>query len=337
MQRLNSEKKNRMASSFTTCPVCAAEYTVSGDRAAKLLPCTHSVCKACVENKLFRYFEKTLACPICNEEHVYCEGLESVRENPYIADSLKTDSLKKDHQDVTVCKSHKRDMNLFCREEKCLKPVCALCLKDHDGHKFDELHVIKRKWFDTLKDEIEEAINNLRSDRDLILAQQVEIDRKKDSRKQRLAAIEERAIQMVREEFRKFDEEEDRKICSLLGDTLRKINKDLESVESYKETAVDEPKRCYEGVEKIRNIEKDTKNLLAKCVDEQKKYTNIIFPQNFFHVVQRDIQNLNHTTEERDADAESPPPAKRTRRTNKAAGQETFKDALQQEERLMRE
>ena len=75
-----------VASLRFSCSVCSKDYTESGDHVPKLLPCTHTVCGHCVENKLFQYFESrsSLDCPVCGKEHHYCEGVKLVPENQYI-------------------------------------------------------------------------------------------------------------------------------------------------------------------------------------------------------------------------------------------------------------
>ena len=119
------------------CSVCAKDYTESGEHEAKLLPCTHTVCKHCVENKLFQYFERSLNCPVCNKEHHFCDGVESVPENQYIRVIIKKGD---------ICSRHQKELILFCEERECQIPICGLCLKDdHKVHEFDSLENLSKK------------------------------------------------------------------------------------------------------------------------------------------------------------------------------------------------
>ena len=108
-----------------SCSVCSEDYTESGEHIAKLLPCIHTVCGHCVENKLFQYFEGNLDCPVCGKEHHFCEGVKSIPENQYIKVIIR-----KGQGDV--CKTHQKE----------LTPVCLGCLKD--DHKAHQIYSLKK-------------------------------------------------------------------------------------------------------------------------------------------------------------------------------------------------
>ena len=151
LPRFLPEEMSQNILSGMNCPVCSEGYTECGEHTAKLLPCTHNVCKKCVENKLFQHFTKTLSCPVCSEEHYFCEGVEQVKNNDFI--SLL---IEKNQKQMDLCSVHKKELNLFCKEAACQRLICVRCLKeDHKAHDFDDLETLHEEMPKRLKKEVE--------------------------------------------------------------------------------------------------------------------------------------------------------------------------------------
>ncbi len=120
------------------CPVCFDEYSAEGDHTPKLLPCTHSLCRWCIEQ--LREKEQQGAgftCPICKEKF---PGKRDFPENRYILALLKqiepqTEEDEAEEEDsAEKCGQHEGEsLQLYC--VTCREPVCERCLHgDHEGH-----------------------------------------------------------------------------------------------------------------------------------------------------------------------------------------------------------
>ena len=216
-----------------SCPICSEDYTESGDHVAKLLPCTHTVCRHCLENKLFQYFEKGLTCPVCNIEHHYGDGVDSVSENQYIQVMIR-----KDQKDV--CPIHDIELSLFCEEAECQTPICGLCLKDeHEGHDFDGLQKSKEKRSKMLLEEIESFRKNCTSNKVKIVALRKIIDREYNACREQMKHAREEAIKKVHETFDKLEaevNEKGRKANISINDTDTKVQDYMKDIQKMEET-----------------------------------------------------------------------------------------------------
>ena len=239
-----------------SCPVCAKDYTESGEHEAKLLPCTHTVCKHCVENKLFQYFERNLDCPVCNKEHHFCDGVESVPENQYIRVMIKKGD---------ICRRHQKELILFCEERECQIPICGLCLKDdHKGHEFDTLENLSKKLIvemESLNDtstEIKEKNESLR----------LENYRKNKTCKEHIEVARKKTLQSVNKQFDKLVAEVNEaeiKVETKLNDVAEKIKDKLQMEETME-------KDVSSRLQAMKSMKTEIANLVTELTSITKNY-----------------------------------------------------------------
>ena len=120
---------------FQTCPVCLEHFEENGDHVPRLLPCSHTVCHRCV-GLLIK--SKKLECPECRRKHKAVDGERSFPQNKYMLVNItrepRAPQVKEKTHRFEECPEHKKELNLFCREEGCQKPICVSCMKQHKKH-----------------------------------------------------------------------------------------------------------------------------------------------------------------------------------------------------------
>ena len=116
------------------CSVCSHDYEVEGEHVPYILSCFHTVCGACIRDKLKQ--GPSLKCPECDAEYYGRNGTENIRKNEYIISYIKKLANRfPKKEDRTVgrekeCSKHGKELNLFCNESRCQTPICISCLKD---------------------------------------------------------------------------------------------------------------------------------------------------------------------------------------------------------------
>ncbi|XP_004639922.1 tripartite motif-containing protein 59 [Octodon degus] len=133
------------------CPIC---YSIFED--PRILPCSHTFCKSCLENILqtsgnfyiWRPLRIPLKCPNCRSIiEIAPTGIESLPVN-FALRAIIEKYQQDDHPDVVFCPEHYRQpLNVYCLLDK--KLVCGHCLTvgQHHGHPIDDLQsaYLKRK------------------------------------------------------------------------------------------------------------------------------------------------------------------------------------------------
>ncbi|KAL2080827.1 hypothetical protein ACEWY4_022680 [Coilia grayii] len=226
--------EERMATSLEedlTCPVCTDIF-----KDPVVLSCSHSVCKVCVQ----QFWERkgSRECPVCKRRSKDCPTQSCALKN------LCETFLKKRDQTHMLCNVHKRQLALFCQDDKEL--VCQLCRdsKVHKDHKFspvgkaatevkEELMVKlqgKLKDYEKAKDDYHKIAVHIK-----IQSKHTERQIKKvflelheflrDEEEVRIAALreeEEQKSQMMKEKIEKMSRE-----ISSLPDTMRAIKEEM--------------------------------------------------------------------------------------------------------------
>ena len=116
-----------------SCVVCLEEFEESGEHIPRLLPCTHTLCEACVK-QLIRY--QRLECPECRAKHDAKNEEKSFPQNKYLLMQIKrkpteVKELKSEQSEKELCEEHGKELVLFCKEHGCQKPICLSCLKKY--------------------------------------------------------------------------------------------------------------------------------------------------------------------------------------------------------------
>ncbi|VDD74295.1 unnamed protein product [Mesocestoides corti] len=110
------------ADSFLTCGTCLSGYD-SAAHSAKLLPCSHTICRTCLERILET--QETMRCPICRETIMVPHGGASTFPPAFIVNQL-LDLLANQRRDrVPKCRFHPNQELLFC--ETCDVIFCPDC------------------------------------------------------------------------------------------------------------------------------------------------------------------------------------------------------------------
>ncbi|XP_076451845.1 tripartite motif-containing protein 2-like [Babylonia areolata] len=129
--------------SFLTCGTCLCTYDGT-DRTPKLLPCSHTVCRSCLERIVAAQTLDTgsFRCPICRETIHMPQGGVSAFPPSFIVNQL-LDLMAQQRRDVIPkCSVHTDKELLFC--ETCDIVFCSLCLdtSTHSGRGASEHTVI---------------------------------------------------------------------------------------------------------------------------------------------------------------------------------------------------
>ena len=266
----NTEKYAKMASFSgvkSSCPVCSKDYTETGENVAKLLPCTHTVCGYCAENKLFQYFERSLTCPVCEKEHHFFDGVESVSVNQYVRAMVRKGQ-------EGLCHAHKMDLSLFCEEPECQTPICALCLKnEHKGHDFDGLQKSKEKRSKMLLEEIKSLRISCTSNKDKIEILKRDTELKFCARKEKIRLAREEVIKEVHEHFNKMEtdeKEKSKKQDDIINDTSAKFHGYLKEIQRMEETIEEiECKSFSNKLNEVKKVKKEITDLMSQLYECQ--------------------------------------------------------------------
>ncbi|RUS88864.1 hypothetical protein EGW08_003409 [Elysia chlorotica] len=129
--------------SFLTCGTCLCTYDQAGDRTPKLLPCSHTVCRNCLERIIAAQTLDTgsFRCPICRETVQVPQGGVPSFPPSFIVNQL-LDLMAQQRRDVVPkCAAHPQQELFFC--ETCDVVFCAQCVDNsHTGRGASEHTVI---------------------------------------------------------------------------------------------------------------------------------------------------------------------------------------------------
>ncbi|XP_036982278.2 tripartite motif-containing protein 59 [Artibeus jamaicensis] len=126
-----------------TCSIC---YSIFED--PRVLPCSHTFCRSCLENVLqasgnfyiWRPLRIPLKCPNCRSSiEIAPTGIESLPVN-FALRAIIEKYQQEDHPHIVTCPEHYRQpLNVYCLLDK--KLVCGQCLTigQHHGHPIDDL------------------------------------------------------------------------------------------------------------------------------------------------------------------------------------------------------
>ncbi|XP_053482627.1 E3 ubiquitin-protein ligase TRIM35-like [Ictalurus furcatus] len=237
-----------------SCPVCFEIF-----KNPVLLQCSHSVCKACLE----QYWETkgSRDCPVCRKRASLSPPPINFALRNLCETFLQERSQRSPPESETVCSLHSEKLNVFCLDDK--EPVCVVCQtsRKHTDHKFCPIDEAVTDCKEELKTElklIQEKLENIKhcklnwsqtAEHIKIQAQHTERQIKeefeklhqflRDEEAVRIAALreeEEQKSQMMKEKIENLS----RNISSL-SDTIRVIEEemraeDISFLQHYKAT-----------------------------------------------------------------------------------------------------
>ena len=131
-----------------TCAVCHGHY-----QEAKLLPCMHYYCRACIKKLAERSRGRPFPCPECRKDTTLPSGGAEQLQSAFFVERMKDvygKMAKAEGRVEAVCEScsHKGKAIAFCRQ--CTAFLCAHCVEHHKalrvfaGHKVDTLEDLKK-------------------------------------------------------------------------------------------------------------------------------------------------------------------------------------------------
>lgn len=135
-----------------TCPICCCLF-----EDPRVLPCSHSFCKKCLEGILdgnrSLAWRPPFKCPTCRKETVH-SGIASLQVNYSLRGIVEKYNKIRVLPRMSLCRAHSgQPLNIFCATD--LKLICGFCATtgDHKGHKFcalEEAHEREKVAFEEL-------------------------------------------------------------------------------------------------------------------------------------------------------------------------------------------
>ena len=143
-----SDKRLEELEEEITCAVCQGHY-----QQAKLLPCNHYYCRACIEELAKRSRGRPFACPECRKEATLPPGGAEELQGAFFVERMKDlfgKMAKAEGKVEAVCEScfGGGKAVAFCRQ--CTEFICAECVKQHgnfrifSGHKVSMMEDLKK-------------------------------------------------------------------------------------------------------------------------------------------------------------------------------------------------
>ena len=131
-----------------TCAVCCGHY-----QEAKLLPCNHYYCRACIKSLAKRSRGRPFPCPECRKDAILPSGSVEQLQSAFFVERMKDvyqRMAKVEGKVEAVCESclKKGKAVAFCRQ--CTAFLCAYCVEQHrvlrvfEGHLVESLNDLKR-------------------------------------------------------------------------------------------------------------------------------------------------------------------------------------------------
>lgn len=118
-----------------TCPICCCLF-----EDPRVLPCSHSFCKKCLEGILednrSLMWRTPFKCPTCRKETAH-NGISSLQVNYSLRSIVEKYNKIRASPKMSQCRAHNgQPLNIFCATD--LKLICGFCATtgEHKGHKF---------------------------------------------------------------------------------------------------------------------------------------------------------------------------------------------------------
>ena len=130
---------------FLSCQVCFEEFTEDDDHVPRLLPCTHTLCHSCV-GQLIK--GQKIECPECRKKHEAADKEKSFPQNKNLLTQTKRKSSNGQPatHEFQKCEEHGKELNMFCLEKECKKPVCRSCLRtQHKRHDITDIEELEKE------------------------------------------------------------------------------------------------------------------------------------------------------------------------------------------------
>ena len=265
------------------CSVCSHDYEVEGEHVPYILSCFHTVCGACIRDKLKQ--GPSLKCPECDAEYYGRNGTENIRKNEYIISYIKKPANRfPKKEDRTVgrekeCSKHGKELNLFCNESRCQTPICISCLKDeHKAHDFSDLDEVTEEICAALLEDVQWMKDTLQRKKDDFLKVQKTVSQNCqectldiiDVKTDLVNEINQRAAELVHDIT-----EQKSKVDSRVSEAIANIDEKLIMVKEFEVVAMN--KSIFEVETKKLQKFKCAKDEIKSTISETINYTILTY------------------------------------------------------------
>ncbi|XP_062935340.1 tripartite motif-containing protein 59 [Cynocephalus volans] len=219
-----------------TCPIC---YSIFED--PRVLPCSHTFCRNCLENVLqasvnfyiWRPLRIPLKCPNCRSIiEIASTGIESLPVN-FALRAIIEKYQQEDHPDIVTCPEHYRQpLNVYCLLDK--KLVCGHCLTigQHHGHPIDDLQSAYLKEKDTPQKLLEQLTDTYWTD----LTRLIEKLEEQKSHSEKMVQVDKEVVLQYFKELSDILEQKKKIFLTALCDVGNLINQEyIPQIERMKE------------------------------------------------------------------------------------------------------
>ena len=244
------------------CQVCFQDFGEDGAHVPRLLPCTHTLCHSCI-GRLIQ--EDTIECPECRKKHEAKNEEKSFPQNKYILTQIKRKSTQEQPKahEFQKCEEHGKELNLFCLDQKCNKPICRTCLKKE--HKKHEITDIEDQDKEALMKEVMEIKMNLEAKVKIISTVKKDVIEKTNAAFADLKKTKEEIVSCIDKMIKEI-EDQNKHENTQIDDELSAMNSTIELLSSVQQNIEDEEDMSYEGIMNHRDTvagisEHNTENL----------------------------------------------------------------------------
>ena len=246
-------------SEMLSCPVCLEEYSETGDRVPRLLPCSHTLCHGCVRLLLTRGKE-TVTCPEDRVSHRAHEGERSFPQTRYVLEIIKQHQQQKPKYEM--CSRHGRECSLYCDSPQCKKQICQLCLiQEHRDHDCADLEQKRQEFCQRLLNTVDGLSEELLETKKSLMAARQEVSMKTQR------SI--RDIQKTQDEFLKQFAAMMREVQEQSKDSNKHFDKELKVIE--------DTIAMLQEIRESTDVETDSQETVSLRLDQIAKNTRDFF------------------------------------------------------------
>ena len=251
------------------CPVCFECYSESGVAVPRLLPCTHTMCHACV-HKLIK--NNTLVCPQDRKPHPAPNGVLSFPQNKYVLKMLKqneTTAAPPGGVQCDVCEEHGMEVVLYCKHPDCQTGICPLCMTA--GHRDHSVVNIAEQRKIILKSQALTLIRQLGVNKSRLIATRRNVDQQRLELFQKLRQAQDE-LEKDFEAKIKVTEENIEKLavlCSDKNDDLTKVKQFIDTLQEQSEDKEQMKYTFYDLAETSRQMEPPGEAEIKHCERKQ--------------------------------------------------------------------
>ncbi|XP_041472637.1 tripartite motif-containing protein 2-like [Lytechinus variegatus] len=240
------------------CPVCISIYTDP-----KILSCSHTICKTCLDKLLGCHGNCQIRCPFCRAvTQVPNEDVGKLQSNLALMNMIE--DMKCHQEPVLICGYNGKPSDLVYLQS-CGKYVCTTCLRapleDFSGHGVRTISKISRRYCKCRKHPEEDEKCFCSSCRRFICLRCVDIEHKDEGHQViEATAYESRHMKSIEDLKSKVDKKR-----SCLQKYIDFIDKQMKSVDNAKKQCTSDINKAYK--EAVRQLTEKRDSLLREVDD----------------------------------------------------------------------